>query len=293
MDRPVGSAWSPPGEATSTKESTVFRRRRNDEQAARPDDQLERPDDEATGEPAAVDAMAPGAVPDRSQGPFDVSEVEEADAEAGARLDLGSLRLRPAAGMEVQLQLEESTGQVVAVLAVIGQTALQLQPFAAPRTEGIWDEVRTEIAAGLTTQGGTCAEADGPFGTELRAQVPAALPDGSTGFQHVRFLGVDGPRWFLRGVISGAGALDPSAAAPLEDVFRQAVVVRGDVPMAPRSPIPLQTPQPASAPEAPASEEADPSETTDEGASNRGPGRARHRDDLKPFERGPEITEVR
>lgn len=268
----------------------MFRRRRNDEPAARQDDGLERPDDLATDEAGAPDAQT---VPDRESGPWDVSEVDDSDSEVGARLDLGSLRLRPAAGMEVQLQLEESSGQVVAVLAVIGQTALQLQPFAAPRTEGIWDEVRAEIAAGLTTQGGTSAEAQGPFGAELHAQIPASLPDGGSGFQHVRFLGVDGPRWFLRGVISGAGALDPGAAAPLEEVFRQAVVVRGDVPMAPRTPIPLQTPKPAeSAEQSEATEPADPSTAGDDGPS--AGKRSKHRrEDLKPFERGPEITEVR
>ncbi|HSF27211.1 MAG TPA: DUF3710 domain-containing protein [Actinomycetes bacterium] len=260
----------------------MFRRRRNDEATARQDgSDTELDEVEADTEAAPVHAEL-----DRSSGPWDVTEVEADEP----RLDLGSVRLPAAAGMEVQLQLDEASGQVVAVLAVIGQTALQLQAFAAPRTEGIWDEVRAEIAAGLTGQGGTCSEAEGPFGAELRAQVPATLPDGTAGFQQVRFLGVDGPRWFLRGVVSGAGAVDAAAAAPLEDVFRRTVVVRGDVPMAPRTPIPLHAPQ-AAAPEATA--EQTPESESAESAETTVPKGRRGREALKPFERGPEITEIR
>jgi hypothetical protein len=57
-----------------------------------------------------------------------------------------------------------------------------------------------------------------------------------------RFVGVDGPRWFLRGVIAGEGATDPDAAAKIEDLFRSIVVVRGTAPMPPRDLIPLKMP---------------------------------------------------
>ena len=61
----------------------------------------------------------------------------------------------------------------------------------------------------------------------------------------MRFIGVDGPRWFLRGVISGQGAVQPEAAGLLEQVFRDTVVVRGEGPMAPRDPIVLKLPDDA------------------------------------------------
>ena len=95
-------------------------------------------------------------------------------------------------------------------------SAVQLQAFAAPKNEGIWGEVREEIASGITQQGGIIDEVEGPLGWELRAQVPVQLPDGTNGVQVVRFVGVDGPRWFLRGVISGQGAVQPQAAGLLE-----------------------------------------------------------------------------
>jgi hypothetical protein len=76
------------------------------------------------------------------------------------------------------------------------------------------------------------------FGPELLAQIPVAGAQPKA----ARFIGVDGPRWFLRGVIAGAGATDAAAAAQIEDVFRSIVVVRGTTPMPPRDLIPLRMP---------------------------------------------------
>jgi hypothetical protein len=56
-------------------------------------------------------------------------------------------------------------------------------------------------------------------------------------------VGVDGPRWFLRGVISGDAAVDPQLGAVMEELFRSVVVVRGTAPMPPRDLIPLHMPQ--------------------------------------------------
>ena len=42
-------------------------------------------------------------------------------------------------------------------------------------------------------------------------------------------------RWFLRGVIAGEAAADPTAAAKVEDLFRSIVVVRGNADAAARS----------------------------------------------------------
>ncbi len=80
---------------------------------------------------------------------------------------------------------------------------------------------------------------------DLRAQVPVRLPDGTDGLQVVRFVGADGPRWLLRGVISGQGAVQPQAAGVLEQIFRDTVVVRGEGPIAPRDPIVLKLPDDA------------------------------------------------
>jgi len=85
-------------------------------------------------------------------------------------------------------------------------------------------------------------EREGEFGPEVVARIP--VTGGEAGATRIaRFVGVDGPRWFLRGVIAGTGAIEPAAAAEIDDVFRSIVVVRGTTPMPPRDLIPLQVPQ--------------------------------------------------
>ncbi len=212
---------------------------------------------------------------ERRGGPFDRSEVGSLEG----RLDLGALWLTGVPGMELRLEVEEESQNVVGVTAVLGESAVQIQAFAAPRSEGIWDEIRTEIAASITSQGGTADKVSGPLGAELRAQMPGQGPDGRTVFSPVRFVGVDGPRWFLRAVLSGQAAIDESAASTLLDVVRATVVVRGDEAMAPRELLALRLPdQPDTAEQ----------DGADEDAGEVAPSI----DDFKPFERGPEITEI-
>ena len=216
----------------------------------------------------------------RRDGPFDRSEVESLDG----RLDLGALWLTGVPGMELRLEVEEESQNVVGVTAVLGESAVQLQAFAAPRSEGIWDDIRTEIAASITSQGGTADKTSGPLGSELRAQMPGQGPDGRTVFSPVRFVGVDGPRWFLRAVLSGRAAVDESAASSLLDVVRSTVVVRGDEAMAPRELLSLKLPeQPGQVGQNMAE-----GGSEDENAAQSAP----RVDDFKPFERGPEITEI-
>ncbi|HET8983111.1 MAG TPA: DUF3710 domain-containing protein [Pedococcus sp.] len=225
-------------------------------------------DEGAGAEADAVEVSAAG-----HDGPYDASEV---DSSVG-RLDLGALWVVGVPGMELRLEVEETTQNVVGATAVLGDSAVQLQAFAAPKSMGIWDDIRAEIAESIVAQGGTADETRGALGTELRTRMPSAGPDGRTVFAPARFVGVDGPRWFLRAVFSGRAAIDEGAAQTLMQVVRGTVVVRGDAAMAPRELLPLRLPEEVEASEA----EDDESEA---GASS---------DDLKPFERGPEITEVR
>jgi hypothetical protein len=261
---------------------SIFRRGRKSAQPAQDpadeavdqavDDTVDQaPDDQA--EPDAT-VVTDSAVP-VGGGPFDASEV---DAAVDDRLDLGALRIRGVPGMELRLEVDETAQQVVAATAVIGDSAVQLQAFAAPRSSGIWDGIRAEIAESIVAQGGTADEAQGEFGPELRTRMPSAGPDGRTVFAPARFAGVDGPRWFLRAVFSGRAAIDTEAAAPLMHVVRNTVVVRGDAAMAPREMLLLTLPQQAG---------------DEQGGEQETPDAGPRADDLKPFERGPEITEVR
>lgn len=251
---------------------SIFRRNKatNDDQAAPPSAEV---DAELGGDAAGAASVEGDAV--ESGGPFDSSDI---DVRTDGRLDLGALRIRGVAGMELRLEVEEETQQVVGATAVIGDSAVQLQAFAAPRSAGIWDSIRQEIAESIVGQGGTADEEDGELGRELRTRMPSAGPDGRTVFAPARFVGVDGPRWFLRAVFSGRAAIDDEAAAPLMAVVRDTVVVRGDAAMAPREMLVLRLPE----------EAAVPADSLPDGESA-----PEHSDDLRPFERGPEITEVR
>src|SRR5208282_3299517 len=113
----------------------------------------------------------------------------------------------------------------ISIAVVGGESGLQLQPFAAPRSSGLWHEVRPEIGEEVAKAGGQSAERDGPFGPELLARVvPQGAEDHDIPPQLLRFLGADGPRWFLRGLISGPAAADEELARPFEEIFGDAVV---------------------------------------------------------------------
>jgi uncharacterized protein DUF3710 len=262
----------------------VFGRRRNkseEPENGTSDDFGSHGQDEATHSPSAdavTDAegtrvkLPPAPRPD---GPWDVSEVTDP---GHGRVNLGGMYVPGVEGME--LRVEVAGESIVAATLVVQDSALQLQAFAAPKREGLWEEVREEIATGITKQGGVIDEAEGPLGWELRAQVPVQLPDGTNGVQVVRFVGVDGPRWFLRGVISGQGAVQPQTGGLLEQVFRDTVIVRGESPMAPRDPIVLKLPE-----DAQMVPDGVQQETVEEGSRFAG--------GLDKLQRGPEITEVR
>jgi hypothetical protein len=187
-------------------------------------------DDNVTPAKSAPDNRA-------TEGPFDDSEANP----VRPYIDLGGIKILPREGLNLRLEVEEQSKRIVAVGLDYAESSLQVQPFAAPRSGGLWDETRVQLRDQVKAQGGRVEEREGPLGKELLAEVPATAAEGS-GLRLARFIGIDGPRWFLRGVIGGAAASDPEAAAKVEDLFRSIVVVRGGSPMPPRDLIPLKMP---------------------------------------------------
>lgn len=209
--------------------------------------------------------------PARPQGPWD---AEDAPDDGLQRIDLGALQIPVPEGTEVRVDVSPE-GEVVAATMVQGESAMQVNVFAAPKRTGIWAEVRTEIADALLQGGGSTEQAEGPYGTELRAQVPTEVPGQGTMLAPARFLGVDGPRWFLRALVTGPAATDDAAAAGLEAALRDVVVARGNEAMAVRDPLPLHLPRDVA-------EQAAAAAAEQEAAAG-----------LPMPERGPEITETR
>ncbi|HEY0485673.1 MAG TPA: DUF3710 domain-containing protein [Mycobacteriales bacterium] len=234
---------------------TVFRRRNHNQPDAPAEDTAAVPAEaEGTAEPLA-----------RELGPWDVEDVPDDGVD---RIDLGALRVPTIEGTEIRLEAD-ADGQITSVLLVAEGSALQIGAFAAPRTEGIWDEIRGEIRDGIAGEGGSPREADGPYGAELHAELET--PDGR---QVVRFVGFDGPRWFLRAVFSGRAGSDTAAAPALDRALTGTVVVRGGDPMPVRDPLALHLPREVVEAQRAAEEEEE---------SRR----------LRLPERGPEITETR
>jgi len=203
----------------------------------------------AAPEPEQVEAVTETAPPGepgvdrdwerRFDGPYDVSERPDIEG----RVDLGALRVPAVRGMELRLDVEKETGRVVGVTCGIAGSNLQLQAFAAPRSSGLWLDIRREIAEGVRKTGGSAEMVDGFFGTELLCRLPGRAPDGRVAIQPARFIGVDGPRWFLRAVVHGPAAVDQTTMAPLVKVIREVVVVRGDEARPPREVLALTPPK--------------------------------------------------
>lgn len=187
---------------------------------------------------AATTEQPKSAPADRATaGPLDEGEANA----VRPYVDLGGVKILPRPELNLRLEVEEGSKRVVAVGLDYAGSTLQVQPFAAPRGSGLWHEIRGQIVEQIHKQGGSTQLTTGPFGPEVLAQIPvAAGQPGAT--RLARFIGVDGPRWFLRGVIAGEGATNPDAAAKIEDLYRSIVVVRGTTPMPPRDLIPLHMP---------------------------------------------------
>jgi Protein of unknown function (DUF3710) len=256
----------------------VFRRRRSadaDRDWSEDSDQ-ELPGGEVDyGEPfddeLAEQAQPAGTSPAEG-GPWDAGEAFPAQE----RVDLGSLQVPVGPEHEIQLVMAEQHGAWVTVK--YRESEVQIQAFAAARRSSLWDDVRAEIAAEVETAGGRSQESEGSFGIELMAQVPMEPGQPDSGMRLVRFVGIDGPRWFVRGLFTGPAADGGEQAELLEEVLRDVVVVRGEHPVPPREILELRLP-----PEARQALE-------EQAAADE---ENRFRGDLNPFERGPEFTETR
>ncbi|MCW2811254.1 MAG: hypothetical protein JWP61_1712 [Friedmanniella sp.] len=205
----------------------------------------------------------------RSQGPWDIAEVpvpeEDEDLEEvpqPPKIDLGSLIVTGVPGSELRLQVSEESQQIVSAMLVMetaveptaasGQqtqvysSALEIGAYAAPRSGGLWTELRDEISASAVEAGGSASLAEGPFGVELRRLVPVTTPDGEEGYQPSKMWVAEGPRWLLRGIVYGQAAIeegwDNPVVADVVSAFRQVVVRRGDEAMAPGDLLPLAMP---------------------------------------------------
>lgn len=204
-------------------------------------------------------------------GPWDESDPDAPSENfgSGPTINFGSLRLQVPEGVEVQVQADQGSGRITQLTLRDGESGMQLQPYASRKTGGMWPEVIDSLKSTINSSGGLVETAQGKFGTEVVAQVQGSGESG--GLQPARFVGVDGPRWFLRAVFMGKAARDQQAAVRLTEILTSALVMRGGSAMAPGAPLVMNLPA---------------NTNTDQALPVNSPN-------LNPFARGPEITETR
>lgn len=165
------------------------------------------------------------------RGPWDVDDEEVVDYDD--YLDLGAFYLPYLQGIELRLKANRASGDILGATVSYGSSSLEIEAYAAPKTLGLWDDVREDLLSGNDK----ASSKDGVFGTEIA--LPVEIKNNTV---ITRIVGVDGPRWMLRGIFSGPAASDGEEKEILDNLFQEIVVERGDEPLAPRDMIPMHAP---------------------------------------------------
>ncbi|HET6704628.1 DUF3710 domain-containing protein [Amycolatopsis sp.] len=168
-------------------------------------------------------------------GPFD---ADDAPDDGANRVNFGSVRVPVPDGAQLQVEMDPASSLVraVHVLTPLGQ--FTVSAYAAPPSGGLWEEVRHDLAETLREDGAVVQGASGGWGPEL----VAVLDKPSSGDVVLRFVGVDGPGWLLRGVAACPRASFRHGASTLRDLVRGTVVVRGTRELPDRTPLPIELP---------------------------------------------------
>ncbi|MCO6558408.1 MAG: DUF3710 domain-containing protein [Bifidobacterium sp.] len=176
------------------------------------------------------------AYPDRGElyGPWDIDEEEAPNYDD--YLDMGAYYLPFLQGIELRVKANRASGQVLGCTISYKASSLEIEALAAPKTLSLWDGVSEDLLAANPK----ASKEPGIFGTEIK--LPVVVKGGKKLI--TRIVGVDGPRWMLRGIFSGRAATHPESpeTKTLNQFFSDIVVDRGEEPLAPRDLIPMHAP---------------------------------------------------
>ena len=168
--------------------------------------------------------------------------MSASDAEPIEIIDLGCLKIPVQHDLEIQVDVETASNTIVSISLVLPHSVASVHVFAAATNEDSWPSVRDAIVAGLAEQHVECTIELGTFGTEIHCVMPTQNDDGTTVVQPIRFIGIDGPRWFLRAAIGGDAAVFAEAIDKMNEVLKSVKVVRGEHAMAPGEPLVFSLP---------------------------------------------------
>jgi len=190
-------------------------------------------DDQAGGVPDPDD-VAESAVDDDPDGPFDVEEFDDAAVVTVGRHDLGSVLIPENEAAELAIEVNQQ-GVPTMVWMVTPNGRYNITAYAAPKTGNLWREVVTEIAESLRNDSAQVSVEDGPWGREVVGVITKG-PEPVV----MRFVGVDGPRWMVRGAAIGTPESADAIAADVRNALADTVVRRGDTPQPVRAMLNLQ-----------------------------------------------------
>lgn len=160
-----------------------------------------------------------------------------------SHLKLGSVWVPIQSGLDVSAEVNQETGELVSVSLHFLDSIVKVQVFAAAKDSDSWAETRYEIASRLEDTKVQPKIVIGNFGPEIQAVMPTYDSAGQVTIQSVRFIGVNGDRWFARIVVSGLATLDQGAMNKIDQLISELVIHRGDQAMAPGTLLPLEFPE--------------------------------------------------
>lgn len=78
-------------------------------------------------------------------GPWDVDDANAPDYDE--YLSLGAYYLPFVQGIQLRIKANNATHEIVGATMTIGNSSLEVEAFAAPKTMGLWDDVREDLLA--------------------------------------------------------------------------------------------------------------------------------------------------
>jgi len=171
---------------------------------------------------------------DDSEGPFDIEDFDDPESATVGRHDLGAVLIPVDESAELAVEVNPQ-GVPTMVWMVTPNGRYNVTAYAAPKTGKLWREVITEVAESLRNEGAQVTFEDGPWGREvvgLMTKGPEPLV--------MRFIGVDGYRWMIRGAAVAAPDTAEAIASDVRNSLTDTVVRRGDTPLPVRYMLPLE-----------------------------------------------------
>ena len=157
---------------------------------------------------------------------------DDPDSDDIQYLDLGAIQIPLLGNPEIRMNIDQESMKIVGFSILLENSIAEFQVFACARNEQLWPSVSKDLLDALNDQGVSADVVSGEFGAEVRAVMPLEDVDGNNVIQPVRFVGIDGDRWFLRAAISGAAAVNESDIELVDEILANVQIDRGNHAMA-------------------------------------------------------------